>query len=84
MWSVLFSNGTVGVHITAYQRGEVSIDRIESILMVTPKVQDSSNAIELLRARKGELTARHLTFTYPGSTTPALKDVNFFYSAREP
>jgi len=39
-----FPNGTVGVPDT-YQ-GEVSIDRIESILMVTP-IQDSSKTIEL-------------------------------------
>jgi ATP-binding cassette subfamily B protein len=75
---LVFPTTLLGFTITAYQRGEVSIDRIESILTVTPKIQDSSNAIHLAREQvKGQLQARHLTYTYPGSTTPALKDVNF-------
>ena len=75
---LVFPTALLGFTITAYQRGEVSIDRIESILTVTPKIQDSSNAIELQREQvKGELTALNLSFKYPGSTTPALKDVNF-------
>lgn len=75
---LVFPTALLGFTITAYQRGEVSIDRIESILTVTPKIQDSSNAIDLPREQvKGQVTARHLSYTYPGSTTPALKDVNF-------
>ncbi len=75
---LVFPTTLLGFTITAYQRGEVSIDRIESILTVTPKIQDSSSAIHLPREQvKGQLQARHLSYTYPGSTTPALKDVNF-------
>jgi ATP-binding cassette subfamily B protein len=75
---LVFPTALLGFTITAYQRGEVSIDRIESILTVTPKIQDSNNAIHLpLELVLGELTARHLSYTYPGSTTPALKDINF-------
>ena len=75
---LVFPTALLGFTITAYQRGEVSIDRIESILTVTPKIQDSNNAIHLPRELVlGELTARHLSYTYPGSTTPALKDINF-------
>ena len=75
---LVFPTALLGFTITAYQRGEVSIDRIESILTVKPKIQDASDAIELPQEQvKGQLKARHLTYTYPGSTTPALKDVNF-------
>jgi ATP-binding cassette subfamily B protein len=81
---LVFPTALLGFTITAYQRGEVSIDRIESILTVTPKIQDSSNAIELPReCVKGKLTARHLSHTYPGSTSPALKDVNFMIQPGE-
>jgi len=75
---LVFPTTLLGFTITAYQRGEVSVDRIESILTVTPKIQDSSNAIHLAREQvKGQLQAQHLSYTYPGATTPALKDVNF-------
>ena len=75
---LVFPTALLGFTITAYQRGEVSIDRIESILTVTPKIQDSSNALPLPREQvKGQLTARYLSYTHSGSTTPALKDVNF-------
>lgn len=75
---LVFPTALLGFTITTYQRGEVSIDRIESILSVTPKIQDASNAIDLPREQvRGQLKAQHLSYTYPGSTTPALKDVTF-------
>lgn len=75
---LVFPTALLGFTITAYQRGEVSIDRIESILSVTPKIQDSQEIIHLdPQSVKGELTARNLTYTYPGAATPALKNLNF-------
>jgi ATP-binding cassette, subfamily B, multidrug efflux pump len=75
---LVFPTALLGFTITAYQRGEVSIDRLESILSVTPKIQDEADAIHLPMAElKGELTAKNLIYTYPGSTTPALANVNF-------
>ncbi|MEH2118084.1 ABC transporter ATP-binding protein [Nostoc sp.] len=75
---LVFPTALLGFTITAYQRGEVSIDRLESILSVTPKIQDRADAIHLPVAElKGELTAKNLTYNYPGSTTPALENVNF-------
>ncbi|MEH2268060.1 MAG: ABC transporter ATP-binding protein [Nostoc sp.] len=75
---LVFPTALLGFTITAYQRGEVSIDRLESILSVTPKIQDAADAIHLPVAElKGELTAKNLTYNYPGSTTPALANVNF-------
>lgn len=81
---LVFPTALLGFTITAYQRGEVSIDRIETILTVTPKIKDTRDSIHLpLEQVKGELTARNLSFIYPGSTTPALKDVNFTISPSE-
>ncbi|MEH2115756.1 ABC transporter ATP-binding protein [Nostoc sp.] len=79
-----FPTAILGFTITAYQRGEVSIDRLESILSVTPKIKDTADAIHLSVAElKGELTAKNLTYNYPGSTTPALANVNFTIAAGE-
>ena len=75
---LVFPTALLGFTITVYQRGEVSIDRLESILSVTPKIQDTADAIHLpVTELKGEVTAKNLTYTYPGSTTPALENVNF-------
>ncbi|RUR81874.1 ABC transporter ATP-binding protein [Chlorogloeopsis fritschii PCC 9212] len=75
---LVFPTALLGFTITAYQRGEVSIDRIEAILGVTPKIQDASDAVELPTEQvKGELTAKSLSYTYPGSDTPALDNVSF-------
>ncbi|MEH2316096.1 ABC transporter ATP-binding protein [Nostoc sp.] len=75
---LVFPTAILGFTITAYQRGEVSIDRLESILSVTPKIKDTANAIHLPIAElKGEVTAKNLTYSYPGSTTPALENLNF-------
>ena len=75
---LVFPTALLGFTITAYQRGEVSIDRLESILSVTPKIQDAADAINLPQVKvKGELTAKNFSYSYPGSTTPALEKVNF-------
>jgi ATP-binding cassette, subfamily B, multidrug efflux pump len=68
---LVFPTALLGFTITAYQRGEVSIDRLESILSVTPKIQDEADAIHLPMAEfKGELTAKNLIYTYPGTIAP--------------
>lgn len=75
---LVFPTALLGFTITTYQRGEVSIDRLEAILSVTPKIKDADDVIHLLRDEvKGELTAKNLNFTYPTATIPALENVNF-------
>lgn len=75
---LVFPTALLGFTITAYQRGEVSIDRLEGIFATEPKVRDESTAIALPKSNvKGRLTARHLTYVYPGAKTPALNDLNF-------
>lgn len=75
---LVFPTALLGFTITAYQQGEVSIDRIEAITMAEPKIKNSLNPIVLpLEEIRGEITARHLTYTYPGAKSPALYDLNF-------
>ncbi|HEY9642677.1 MAG TPA: ABC transporter ATP-binding protein [Coleofasciculaceae cyanobacterium] len=76
--NLVFPTALLGFTITAYQRGEVSIDRLEAILSNEPQIKDVPNAIALPPEQvKGWLTAQHLTYTYPGAATAALEDVNF-------
>ena len=75
---LVFPTALLGFTITAYQQGEVSIDRVESITKAEPKIKNSPNAIVLPQDEiQGKITARHLTYTYPGSNVPALYDINF-------
>ena len=73
-----FPTALLGFTISAYQQGEVSIDRVETITEAEPKIKNSPQAIVLLPEEiRGAITARNLTYTYPGATTPALYDLNF-------
>lgn len=75
---LVFPTALLGFTITAYQRGEVSVDRIEAILTVEAKVKDRANFIPLEREKvKGRIIAKNLNYTYPGSETPALYKINF-------
>ena len=74
---LVFPTALLGFTITAYQRGEFSLDCIEAIFDAQPKIRDESDSIALPKP-VGNLEARNLTFTYPGSNVPALNRVNFF------
>jgi len=85
-----FPTALLGFTITAYQRGEVSIDRIEAILTVEPKVEDDPEAIALSPSKvKGELVAHNLTHTFPAlashghAPVPALNHVSFRIAPQE-
>jgi ATP-binding cassette, subfamily B, multidrug efflux pump len=75
---LVFPTALLGFTITAYQRGEVSIDRVEAIFQATPKIQDSLTSITLpIEQIHGKIEARHLSYTYPGATVQALEELNF-------
>jgi len=75
---LVFPTALLGFAITTYQRGEVSIERVEAILQAEPRVQNAGDAIVLPpELVKGKLAARNLSYTYPGSEKAALQNVNF-------
>lgn len=74
---LVFPTALLGFTISAYQRGEVSVDRIEAIFQVEPKIKSLDYAAQLATPIRGQLIAQNLNYTYPGAKTPALKDVNF-------
>ncbi|CDN14128.1 ATP-binding protein of ABC transporter [Richelia intracellularis] len=75
---LVFPTALLGFTITAYQRGEVSIDRVESILNSQPKIKNSDQSLALPSSSvKGEITAKNLCYTYPGSLSPALDNISF-------
>ena len=74
---LVFPTALLGFTITAYQRGEVSIDRVEAILREGAKVADAPNAVSFDDRVRGKITARDLTYSYPDSRIPALNHLNF-------
>ena len=75
---LVFPTALLGFTITSYQRGEVSIDRVEAILMSDPKIADAPAAHPLPSDQvQGQLEARQLNFAYPDSPQPALADISF-------
>ena len=81
--NLIFPTALLGFTITAYQRGEVSIDRVEAILFNQPKIADAPTALHLDTTLQGQITARDFSYTYPGAETPALKHLNFTIEAGE-
>ena len=74
---LVFPTALLGFTITTYQRGEVSIDRVEAILHAQAQVSNSPEATPLpLEEVNGKITFRNLTYTYPGATNPALENIN--------
>lgn len=74
---LVFPTALLGFTITAYQRGEVSIDRLEAILAQGAKIQTVSNATAPEAPITGKISAQNLTYNYPDSKEPALDGLNF-------
>ncbi len=73
-----FPTALLGFTISAYQQGEVSIDRVEAITQAKPKIKNHPQAISIApQDIQGAITARNLTYTYPGANNPALYNLNF-------
>ena len=80
---LVFPTALLGFTITAYQRGEVSIDRVEAILKQGAKIQNPSEPIAIEERLRGKIMARGLTYSYPDSKTPALNGINFTIQSGE-
>jgi ATP-binding cassette, subfamily B, multidrug efflux pump len=61
--------------VNLFQRGMASMERIHEIMSAEPAndaVGQGGRGHEI----KGEIEFRHLTFAYPGTTEPVLRDIN--------
>ncbi|MEE3715431.1 ABC transporter ATP-binding protein [Tumidithrix elongata RA019] len=81
---LIFPTALLGFTFTVYQRGQVSIDRVQGILDIPPAIVDPLDAIEIdIEQVKGRIEARNLSFTYAGATEPTLDRVNFAIASGE-
>ncbi|AFZ46987.1 ABC transporter related protein [Cyanobacterium stanieri PCC 7202] len=75
---LVFPTALLGFTITTYQRGEVSIERLEAILNVESKIQDDVDAVSMdAETIRGDIEAVNLTYSYPDANHPALDHLNF-------
>lgn len=73
---LVFPTALLGFTITAYQRGEVSVDRVEAIFAAQPRIQNPPQSLPLPAPMTGKLSVHHLSYTYPQGQSPALNDVS--------
>ncbi len=82
--NLVFPTALLGFTITAYQRGEVSVDRIEAIFAAQPQVANVEEPVRIAPEEvAGHINAQNLTYSYPGNAVPALKNVSFSINAGE-
>ncbi|MGK7906689.1 MAG: ABC transporter ATP-binding protein [Synechococcus sp.] len=76
---LVFPTALLGFTITTYQRGQVSLERLQTILAVQPTIQDGQDAIAVDPGEvRGRLEARALSFSYPDDPEiPALDKISF-------
>lgn len=70
-----------GMMATFASRGFVSLRRIKEILDTTPDLTYAQDAPD--RDLNGNISFKNVSFTYPGDTKPALKNVSFDIEAGE-
>ena len=75
---LIFPTAILGFVMVTYQRGLVSIGRIQGILDIPPAIIDAPDAIALSKEQvTGKIEARDLSFTYPDASQPALDQISF-------
>ena len=71
----------IGLSLSQIQQGKASFKRIVDLLLTKPDVEDEGDEVAVEQFHK--LEVRDLTFTYPGHSTPALRNVSFNLHAGE-
>jgi ATP-binding cassette subfamily B protein len=72
----------VAMLIEMSAKGQASLKRISALLETEVAVKDREDVVPLETVR-GDITFKHLNFSYPGTTRPVLKDVSFEIHAGE-
>lgn len=72
---LIWPMAALGWVMNVFQRGTVSLERINEIMREKPEIKDEDDiaAIEELR---GKIVFKNLSFTYPGAEKKTLKNIN--------
>lgn len=63
--------------VQVWQRGRVSMQRLDAIFTVSPGVDDSHADPSVTDLGGGDIRVEHLTYTYPNNEKPVLRDISF-------
>jgi len=74
---LVFPTALLGFTLNTFQTGQVSLERIETLLQRQPTIVSPPQPKPLKRHAAGGLEARGLTVHYPGRLQPALEDLSF-------
>jgi ATP-binding cassette subfamily B protein len=74
---LVFPTALLGFTLNTFQTGQVSLERIETLLQRLPAIVSPPSPQLLQRQAGGGLEARGLTVHYPGRPQPALENLSF-------
>ncbi|MDA1312112.1 MAG: ABC transporter ATP-binding protein [Acidobacteria bacterium] len=67
--------------VNLVQRGTASLARLDEILKQRPEIYGPGELDDEFTAVRGDLAFEHVTYAYPGSTDPAVSDINLVIPA---
>jgi ATP-binding cassette, subfamily B, multidrug efflux pump len=74
---LVFPTALLGFTLNTFQTGQVSLERVEELLVRQPLIQSPARPQAPSPTSRGAVEARGLTVRYPGAARPALVDVSF-------
>jgi ATP-binding cassette subfamily B protein len=74
---LVFPTALLGFTLSAFQTGQVSLERIEDLLRRQPTIVSPAQPTPAPVPVRGAIEARNLTIRYPGQNSPALQNLNF-------
>jgi ATP-binding cassette subfamily B protein len=63
--------------IMAFARAKASAERMEEVLLVNEGLERDEETGKMLGATEGEISFHNVTFSYPNSSEPVLKNISF-------
>jgi ATP-binding cassette subfamily B protein len=74
---LVFPTALLGFTLNTFQTGQVSLERVEQLLLRRPLIQSPATPEPLPPLQRGSVEARGLTVRYAGAPRPSLVDVSF-------
>ncbi|WP_216902798.1 ABC transporter ATP-binding protein [Synechococcus sp. CCY 9618] len=74
---LVFPTALLGFTLNTFQTGQVSMERVETLLSHRPAIESPVDPLPPGRPALGAVEARGLTVRYPGADRPALVDLSF-------
>ncbi len=80
---LVFPTALLGFTLNTFQTGQVSLERVESLLSHPPAIVSPADPLPPARPALGAVVARGLTVRYPGAGQPSLENLSFAISPGE-